>query len=109
MTFVRLTHKTIGSREELMQALQRVRRRGYSIDDEEVEIGARCIGAPIFDQDHNPIAALSVSCASSRIQPHQVPALAEHLRRTCSEISASLRLHRDLRARVIGSLAPERN
>ena len=109
MTFVRLTHKTIGSREELMQALQRVRRRGYSIDDEEVEIGARCIGAPIFNQDHNPIAALSVSCASSRIQPHQVPALAEHLRRTCSEISASLRLHRDLRARVIGSLAPERN
>ncbi|MFP5230866.1 MAG: IclR family transcriptional regulator [Acidobacteriota bacterium] len=109
ITFERLTPKTIGSREELMQALERVRRRGYSIDDEEAELGARCIGAPIFDQDHNPVAALSVSCASSRIQPHQVPALAEHLRRTCSEISASLRFHRDLRARVVGSLLPERN
>ncbi|HVT95999.1 MAG TPA: IclR family transcriptional regulator [Acidobacteriaceae bacterium] len=109
MTFEPLTPKTIGSGGELLQALQRVRRRGYSIDDEEVELGARCIGAPIFDHDHNPIAALSVSCASSRIQPHQVPALAEHLRRTCAEISASLRVHRDLRARVVGSFAPEKN
>ena len=109
ITFERLTPKTIASREELMQALERVRRRGYSIDDEEAELGARCIGAPIFDGEHNPVAApVSVSCASARIQPHQVPALAEHLRRTCSEISASLRLHRDLRARVVG-LAPERN
>ena len=85
ITFERLTPKTIASREELMQALERVRRRGYSIDDEEAELGARCIGAPIFDQEHNPVAALSVSCASARIQPHQVPALAEHLRRTCSK------------------------
>jgi DNA-binding IclR family transcriptional regulator len=109
MSFVRLTPKTICSREELVQALERVRRRGYSIDDEEAEMGARCIGAPIFDQQHNPIAALSVSCASSRIQPHQVPALAEHLRRTCSEISASLQLHRALRARNLGGLATGRN
>jgi DNA-binding IclR family transcriptional regulator len=109
MEFVRLTPKTICSREELILALERIRRRGYSIDDEEAELGARCIGAPIFDQDHTPIAALSVSCASSRIQPHQVPAIAEHLRRTCSEISASLRLPKDLRARVMGRLASERN
>jgi DNA-binding IclR family transcriptional regulator len=109
MEFVPLTPKTICSRDELMLALDRVRRRGYSIDDEEVELGARCIGAPIFDKDHNPVAALSVSCVSSRIQPHQVPALAEHLRRTCAEISASLRLHRDLRTRVVGSLTPETN
>jgi DNA-binding IclR family transcriptional regulator len=109
INFVRLTPKTICSREELIQALERVRRRGYSIDDEEAELGARCIGAPIFDQDHTPIAALSVSCASARIQPHQVPAITEHLRRTCAEISASLHLHRNLRARVVGSFAPERN
>jgi len=109
MNFVRLTPKTIGSRQELMLALERVRRRGYSIDDEEAELGARCIGAPIFDQDHNPVAALSVSCASVRIQPHHVPVIAEHLRRACSQISASLRFHRDLRSRVVGSLAPERN
>ncbi|HUB20304.1 MAG TPA: IclR family transcriptional regulator [Acidobacteriaceae bacterium] len=107
ISFVRLTAKTICSREELMRALERVRRRGYSIDDEEVETGVRCIGVPVFDEKHNPIAALSVSCVSSRIQPHQVPAIAEHLRRTCSEISASLRLHCDLRDRVM--IAPGRN
>lgn len=109
MSFVRLTPKTIGSREELILALDRVRRRGYSIDDEEAEMGVRCVGAPIFDQAHNPIAALSVSCISSRIQPHQVPVIAEHLRRCCSEISASLQFHRDFRARSIGVLDPARN
>lgn len=109
INFVRLTSKTIGTREELMQSLERVRRRGYSIDDEEVEAGVRCIGAPIFDDAHNPIAALSVSCASSRVQPHQVPLIADHLVRCCSEISASLRMHRNLRAHAAGTASALRN
>jgi DNA-binding IclR family transcriptional regulator len=105
INFVRLTSKTICSREELMLSLERIRRRGYSIDDEEVEAGVRCIGAPIFDDNHTPIAALSVSCASTRVQPHQVPIIADHLVRCCSEISASLRMRRNLRAHAIGSAA----
>lgn len=109
ISFVRLTSKTICSREELMLALERIRRRGYSIDDEEVEPGVRCIGAPIFDDNHTPIAALSVSCASSRVQPHQVPVIADHLVLCCSEISASLRIHRNLRAHALGSSAVLRN
>jgi DNA-binding IclR family transcriptional regulator len=109
INFVQVTAKTICSREQLMQSLERVRRRGYSIDDEEAEMGVRCVGAPIFDQAHNPIAALSVSCISSRIQPHQVPVIAEHLRRCCSEISASLQLHRDLRAHSIGGMIQAKN
>lgn len=104
MTFVRFTNKTICSREQLLEALQRVRRRGYSIDDEEVETGVRCIGAPIFDDSGAPIAALSVSCISSRIQPYQVPALAGRLVRCCSDISESLRFHRRTRAHAIGDL-----
>ena len=76
LRFVRYTHKTIGSREALLKALERVRRRGYAIDDEEIEVGVRCIGAPIFNEHHRAIAAVSVSGPASRITVQSVPAIA---------------------------------
>jgi IclR family acetate operon transcriptional repressor len=66
------------------------RRRGYAIDDEEIEVGVRCIGAPIFNEDRKPIAAVSVSGPSSRITAQSVPDIAEHLLRCCRDISASM-------------------
>jgi DNA-binding IclR family transcriptional regulator len=92
--FVRYTDKTLSSREELMKCLDRVRRRGYAIDDEEIELGVRCIGAPIFNLDHRPIAALSVSGPVARITVQSVPAIAERLLHCCREISTSLGMHR---------------
>jgi len=91
--FVRYTSKTLTSREALLKALERVRRRGYAIDDEEIEVGVRCIGAPIFNENRQAIAAVSVSGPASRITVQSVPAIAEHLLRCCREISTSLGLH----------------
>jgi len=88
--FVRYTPKTICSGDVLLKALERVRRRGYAIDDEEIELGVRCIGAPIFNEHHRALAAVSVSGPASRITVQSVPAIAEHLLRCCREISASL-------------------
>lgn len=99
--FVPLTDKTIRNREKLLEVLERVRRRGYSVDDEEVEAGVRCIGAPIFNASHLPIAALSVSTLTSRLPPHRVPLLAERLMRCCAEISASLSIQHQLHARSV--------
>ncbi len=84
------TSKTLTTPEELRQALERVRSRGYAIDDEEMEIGTRCVGAPIFDADHRPVAALSISGSAARLAAHCVPSIAEHVMRCCSEISAKL-------------------
>jgi len=88
--FIRFTQKTLCSREALLAALDKVRLRGYAIDDEEHELGVRCVGAPIFDQNGRPIAALSVSGPTTRITSQSVTAIADHLLRTCREISASL-------------------
>ena len=101
--FVRFTEKTLCSRDELMKSLERTRYRGYAIDDEEVEIGVRCVGAPVFDENHVPIAALSISGPSSRIRVHSVPALAEHLLRCCREISISLQMQRRKKAHIVSS------
>jgi len=99
--FVRYTPKTLTSREALLKALERVRRRGYAIDDEEIELGVRCIGAPIFNENHLAIAAVSVSGPSSRITVQSVPGIAEHLLRCCRDISASLGLNTKRKSHVV--------
>lgn len=88
--FVGFTSKTLNSTEELMAALERVRRRGYAIDDEEMEIGTRCVGAPILDSNQRAIAALSVSGSALRFAAHCVPGIAQHVMRCAHDISAAL-------------------
>jgi DNA-binding IclR family transcriptional regulator len=88
--FVRFTHRTLMTPEALMRSLGRVRQRGYAIDDEEVEDGVRCIGAPILSENGHPMAAVSISGPTSRITQQSVPGIAEHLLRCCRDISSSL-------------------
>jgi len=99
--FVRFTPKTLCTKVDLLKALERVRRRGYAIDDEEIEIGVRCVGAPIFNDNHRPIAAVSISGPASRITAQSVPAIAEQLMRCCRDISASLGLREKKRSSVL--------
>jgi DNA-binding IclR family transcriptional regulator len=101
--FVRYTPKTIFSADKLLKSLERIRQRGYAIDDEEIELGVRCIGAPIFDENHWAIAAVSVSGPSSRITAESVPEFAERLLRCCREISASMGMRRKKRSRAMSS------
>jgi DNA-binding IclR family transcriptional regulator len=107
--FVSYTSKTLTSRDALMKALERVRRRGYAIDDQEIEIGVRCIGAPIFDEQRNAIAAVSVSGPASRITAPTMPEIAEHLLRCCRDISVSLGAHAKKRPRVLSAFERDYN
>lgn len=88
--FKTFTSKTLTTEGQLEQALERVRNRGYAIDDEEMEIGTRCVGAPIFDANHRPLAAVSVSGSAARLAAHCVPSIAQHVMRCCNEISVKL-------------------
>jgi DNA-binding IclR family transcriptional regulator len=90
MQFTRFTPKTLGSQEELLSALERVRRRRYAIDDEEMETGTRCVGAPIIDAFGRPIAALSVSGSTVRLAAHCVPGIAENVVRCAQQVSSAL-------------------
>jgi DNA-binding IclR family transcriptional regulator len=88
--FTGFTSKTLTSPEELLEALERVRRRGFAVDDEEMEIGTRCVGAPIYNGDGQVIAAGSVSGSAVRITAQRAPTIASHVIRCCQTISASL-------------------
>lgn len=55
------TPNTMTSKEAFKQFLSAVKQIGYAIEDEEGELGIRCIGAPIFNRDGRVIASLSVT------------------------------------------------
>lgn len=88
--FNKFTAKTLTSHEECMAALERVRRRGFAVDDEEMEIGTRCIGAPVQDSEGRPIGAVSVSGSTARLTTQRAPMIANHVIRCCQAISLSL-------------------
>ena len=43
------TERTITDKDALREELERIRQRGYSLDDEEMFLNVRCIAVPIFD------------------------------------------------------------
>jgi DNA-binding IclR family transcriptional regulator len=66
--------------------LDKVRRHGIAYDDEEAELGLKCVAAPIHDDEGNVIAALSVSAPADRHDPEWVA----QLRRTADAVSSAL-------------------
>lgn len=61
------TDKTIITKEGLMKEISVVRERGYAFDDEECEIGTRCISFPIYDYSAKVVAGFSVTGPSVRL------------------------------------------
>ena len=66
------TESTITDPDDLLSELDRVRRQGYAIDDEEISRGLTCIGAPIFGLRGEVIAAMSLT-APSHIYEKGIP------------------------------------
>ena len=84
------TARTITSLEAFVEELEKTRDRGYALDDEEHELGGRCIGAPIFDHLGKPVAAVSQSTPLARIPVEEVPVVAEKVRDAAKAISLRL-------------------
>jgi IclR family acetate operon transcriptional repressor len=58
---VRRTPHTLVSPEAIRAELERVRERGFAIDDEENERNIRCVGSAVRDHTGAPTHAISVS------------------------------------------------
>jgi DNA-binding IclR family transcriptional regulator len=65
--FPALTPRTITSARRLLKELRVIRERGYGIDDEERERGARCLAAPIRNHHGDVVAAISVAGPTDRL------------------------------------------
>ncbi|MBI3684494.1 MAG: IclR family transcriptional regulator [Acidobacteria bacterium] len=91
----RNNENTITSIRKLREQAAETRRLGYAFEDEEGEIGFRCIGAPIFDQEAKAVAAVSVAGTTSQITQDRRSGLAEIVKHTADCISRSLGFQQD--------------
>jgi DNA-binding IclR family transcriptional regulator len=87
---LRHNENTIVSPQRLKEELARTRALGYAMDDEEEEIGVRCIGAPVRNWDGHVVAAVSVTGSTSRINAETLEQIAGQVKQTALGISRQL-------------------
>ncbi|WP_426792773.1 IclR family transcriptional regulator [Achromobacter xylosoxidans] len=80
------TRNSLTDLERLERELALVRRHGYARDNEELELGVRCIAAGIFDDTGKLVAGLSISAPAERLQDDWIRALVD----TAASISEAL-------------------
>ena len=61
------TSRTITDQEALQLHLDEVRKQGYATDDEEFDIGVRCIAVPVFDFSGKAVGAIGISGPTARV------------------------------------------
>lgn len=66
------TEHTLTDRDALFEDIERVRERGYALDDEENIEGLRCVAMPITGGDDDILGAVSVSGPVSRVTTDRV-------------------------------------
>jgi DNA-binding IclR family transcriptional regulator len=89
----RYTERTLTTPEALLADLAAARKRGYALDDEEHEIGIRCVAAPILHADGVVAASISVSTAGTRVNRQTLLSYVEPLLRGTTGASRQLGYH----------------
>jgi len=87
---IRYTPSTLVERDKIMEELALIRAQGFSVDNEDMEEGVRCVAALIFDHNGQPTAAVSISGAAIRITPDRIDSLGELIKTCASAISNEL-------------------
>ena len=94
------TANTVKTLDRLLTDLRVIRRRGYSVDNEEIEIGLRCVGAPIRDYTGAIVGAISTAAPSARLSAHKIPGVGKFVMAVAAEISDQLGYEKPTKAKA---------
>jgi len=86
----RYTARTLTSRARLKTELKLIRRRGYAMDNGEIEEGLRCLGAPVWDYSGKIVAALSIAGPAFRLTEGRIPAVSQAVLAAAKHLSEEL-------------------
>jgi IclR family acetate operon transcriptional repressor len=86
-----LTQHSITTRKALDKELERVKKLGYAVDNEEFALGARCIATALRGSSGAVVAAISLSAPASRLPVERVPEVAVLVQRAAEEFARQLR------------------
>jgi IclR family pca regulon transcriptional regulator len=90
--FTRYTDRTVTSVAKLRQVLQGVRRDGFSIVDQELELGLRSMAVPIQNPTGRVVASLNVGTHAGRVSIQDLQSrVLPHLRAAAQELCLLLR------------------
>jgi IclR family transcriptional regulator, KDG regulon repressor len=84
------TPQTITDAAELRKVLDGIRQRGCAIENEESEIGMRCVAAPLRNDTGEVVAAIGLAGPVSRLSKKALTAFIPHVIETAAAISARL-------------------
>ena len=83
------TPNTLTDPEALLAELERIKEQGYAVDDEEQEIGVRCVAVPL--RGAPALTALSVSGPSARMTAETVREVVPVMREVADRFADELR------------------
>ncbi|AWL97211.1 MULTISPECIES: IclR family transcriptional regulator [Bradyrhizobium] len=86
----RLTEKSIVRPSDLFKELEKIRKQGFALDDEEACMGLRCIAAVVYNDCAEPLAAISVSGMTSRLTDDRLPEIGQIVREVAGELTVAL-------------------
>lgn len=84
------TRNSITDRERLRQELERIRRSGIALDNEELDLGVKCVAAPIRDSAGAVVAAISLSGPTQRFTPAAIRRFEKEVKAASILMSRSL-------------------
>lgn len=88
--FTPVTTHTITNKDRFEKELKVVHDQGFALDEQENELGGRCVGAPIFDRFGYPIAAISISVPIQRFPVKEISRFSEKLIMSAKAISRKM-------------------
>lgn len=81
------TDNTITDKLHMQTHLQQIRKQGFAIDDEEFELGVRCIAVPIFGYANRCIASIGISGPTVRIHDETIDPIVHDVKRIGMQLS----------------------
>lgn len=84
------TPSTVKNISALLSDLEKIRRRGYAVDNEEIERGLRCTGAALKDYTGQMVGAISIAAPSARLTDKILPSLGRRVLESADAISREL-------------------
>lgn len=88
--FIPVTPHTIVDPAVFLDEIQKTLTRGFAVDNQENELGGRCVAAAIFDYHGNPIAAISISVPVQRFPEERTSEFGAMVKQAAWAISKQL-------------------
>lgn len=84
---IKFTPNTIVDSSKLWEEIKKIREKGYALDNEEHEIGIRCVAAPIFDYSNEVIGSISLAAVVITLGDKSIEEFADKVMQAAKTVS----------------------